>query len=76
MFLIKADEALGHMHAFIIERKTGIIFTINYMSSCHKSLKGKEQKMQQQLHKEKKQENFLLSFMDYVSVYIKAIVKR
>ncbi len=32
--------------------------------------------MQQQLHKEKKQENFLLSFMDYVSGYIKAIVKR
>lgn len=46
------------------------------MSSCHKSLKGKEQKMQQQLHKEKKQENFLLSFMDYVSGYIKAIVKK
>lgn len=33
--------------------------------------------MQQQLHQEKKkQENFLLSFMDYVSGYIKAIVKR
>lgn len=30
MFLIKADEALGRMHAFIIERESGIIFTITY----------------------------------------------
>jgi len=48
------------------------------MSPCHKSLKKKRAEMQQQEKKKKKQQqgNFLLSFMDYVSGYIKAIVKR
>jgi len=50
------------------------------MSPCHKSLKKKRAQMQQQEKKKqtkkKQQGNFLLSFMDYVSGYIKAIVKR
>lgn len=64
------------------ERKWNHFYNNLYcMSPCHKSLKKKRAEnaatiIPRKKQKKQKQENFLLSFIDYVSGYIKAIVKR